>query len=361
MVCYLTKANFHQEMKMNNLQYVGIFMYIWWLLKCGGCGKLTKPYRHSRTFQVVSQRSLACINNKNSNILTKWPPVATTRPSGTQRHHWSIGVGGYTFGSSIQARAIPPPSWGSALPVTTIESPMGVLIYNSAEKALAFAIYDCIRRIRPNRCVIWRKLTFIKKIKMMNLQYFCILMYICRLLNLFGGVFLWKAYQTLSPCQKFPTGQPAKPGKHYQQELQNFNETAFCSHNCPPGTQRRHWGSCIPGFTFGSLIQAREIPPPSWGYALPMITGSLYRFQWAFPRSALQKRSYIRYLWLYSENTATTVCYLTKANFRQKVKLISLQHYCIFIYIWWLLKFSGFLCGKLTRPCLSPRQNYPTD
>ena len=91
-------------------------MYIWWLLKFWGvCGKLTKPCRHARTFQLVSQQSLASINNKNPKILTKWPPVATTVPSGTQRHHWGISIPRYTFGSSIQARAITSPSWGSAL------------------------------------------------------------------------------------------------------------------------------------------------------------------------------------------------------------------------------------------------------
>ena len=73
----------------------------------------------SKTFQLVGQQNLASINNTTPNILTKWPPVAITVPSGTQRHHWGIGIPGYTFGSSIQARLIQPPSWGSAFPVTT--------------------------------------------------------------------------------------------------------------------------------------------------------------------------------------------------------------------------------------------------
>ena len=98
------------------------------------------------------------INNKNPKILTKRPPVATTVPSGTQRHHWGIGIPGYTFGSAIQARAIPPPFWGSALPVTTgsLQSlqPKGVVTFNSTEKALTFTIYDCILRIRPKRCYL---------------------------------------------------------------------------------------------------------------------------------------------------------------------------------------------------------------
>ena len=82
-------------------------------------GKLTKPCRHVRTIQLVSQQSLASISNKNFKIWTKWPPVGTTIPSGAQRHHWGIGVSGFTFGSSIQSLAIPPPSWSWALPVTT--------------------------------------------------------------------------------------------------------------------------------------------------------------------------------------------------------------------------------------------------
>ena len=77
-------------MKMMNLQYFCIFMYIWWLLTFLGwvffCGKLTKPCRHARTFQLVSQQSI----NKHLKILTKRTPVATTVPSGTQRHPWAL-------------------------------------------------------------------------------------------------------------------------------------------------------------------------------------------------------------------------------------------------------------------------------
>ena len=58
-----------------NLQYFSIVMYILWLLKFFGC------------FFV---ESLPSINNKNPNILTKRPPVATTVSSGTQRHHWAL-------------------------------------------------------------------------------------------------------------------------------------------------------------------------------------------------------------------------------------------------------------------------------
>ena len=153
----IQRANFHQKMKMMKLQYFCIFIYIFdgflnfW--GCFLCGKLTKPCRHARTFQLVSQQSLASINNKIPKMLTKRPPVATIVPSGTQRHHWGIGIPGYTFGSSIQALAIPPPSWGSSLPVTTgsLRSPVGVPTFNSTEKALTFTIYDCIVRILPKK------------------------------------------------------------------------------------------------------------------------------------------------------------------------------------------------------------------
>ena len=82
---------------------------------CFYCGKLTKPWRHARTFQLVNQQSLASINNKNPKILTKKTAACSHHCS--LRHpapslgHWYTG---YTFGSSIQALAIPPPSWGSA-------------------------------------------------------------------------------------------------------------------------------------------------------------------------------------------------------------------------------------------------------
>ena len=103
-----------------------------------------------------------------------------------------------------------------------------------------------------------QRANFHKKMKMMNLQYFNIFMYIWWLLK-FLGVFLWKAYQTLSPY-------------------------------CPSGTQHHHWGLGIPGYTFGSSIQARAIPPPSWGSAPSVTTGSLSSLQWTSPPSTLQKR-----------------------------------------------------------------------
>ena len=92
--------------------------------------------------------------------------ATSTVPSGTQRHHWGIGIPGYTFGSSIQAQAIPPPSWGSAPQDyrQSIESPMGVPTFNSTEKALIFTIYDCILRIRP------KKMCYLMKVSPLDVE-----------------------------------------------------------------------------------------------------------------------------------------------------------------------------------------------
>ena len=99
--------------------FLHIYVYIDGFLNFWGCFFLWKAYQtlsRARTFQLVSQQSLASINNKNFNILTRRPTVATTFPPGTKRHHWGIGIPGFAFGSSIKARAIPPPFLGSALP-----------------------------------------------------------------------------------------------------------------------------------------------------------------------------------------------------------------------------------------------------
>ena len=58
--------------------YIKLFLK---LLVVFFCGKLTKPCRHARTFQLVSQQSLARIIDKNLiNLFEtgKQPPIATT-------------------------------------------------------------------------------------------------------------------------------------------------------------------------------------------------------------------------------------------------------------------------------------------
>ena len=112
-------------------------------------------------------------------------------------------------------------------------------------------------------------------------------MHICWFLKLL--LLLWKAYQILLPCQNCPTGQPAKPGKYYK-KTKNFNKMAAWSYHCSLWHEHRHWGIGIPGYTFGSTIQAQAIPPPSWGSASPVTTGSQQSFQWASQLSTLQKK-----------------------------------------------------------------------
>ena len=127
------------------------FLHFW---GCFFCGKLTKLCRHARTFQWVSQQSLASINNKNPTILTKRSYVATTVPSGTQRHHWGIGI------HVIPFRVFDPGPSNSSIFLglcspgdqrQSIESPMCVLTFNSTEKALTYTIHDCILRTRPKK------------------------------------------------------------------------------------------------------------------------------------------------------------------------------------------------------------------
>ena len=160
------RANFHKKMKMMNLHNFCIFMYIWWLLKLLGvffCGKLTKFCRFARTVQLVSQRSLASINNKNPTILTKRLPVVTTVPSGTQHHHYGIGILGYTFGSSIQARAIPSPSWGSAFRLlqAAYRVAMGVPPSTLQKRRLHSLFMIVFWEYGQKRCVNWRKLSLL--------------------------------------------------------------------------------------------------------------------------------------------------------------------------------------------------------
>ena len=116
------RANFHKKWKWWIYNIFCNFMYIWWLLKCLEvffCGKLTKPCRLARTFQLVSQQSLASINNKISTLLTKRLPVVTTVPSGTQRHHWGIGILGVYLRILYPGLSNPTTFLGSAFPATT--------------------------------------------------------------------------------------------------------------------------------------------------------------------------------------------------------------------------------------------------
>ena len=140
-------------MKMMNLQCFAFLCLFDGFLNFWGCffWKLTKPCRHARTFQLVSQQSLLTINNKGPNILTKRPPVATTVPSCTQRYPRALVYRGIP--SDLSSRPEQPhhlpgallPRWLQAVYRVSNGRPT----FNSTEKALTFTIYDCVLRIRP--------------------------------------------------------------------------------------------------------------------------------------------------------------------------------------------------------------------
>ena len=136
---------------------------------------------------------------------------------------------------------------------------------------------------------------------MMKLQY-VLHLFIFQASYIFG-VFLcvWKAYQTVTPCQNFSTGepanvwwyffvskayqivlpyqnisagQPAKPAKYYQQKHNILIKRLPVATTVLSDTEHRHWGIGIPGYAFVSSIQARVIPPPSRESASPVTTGT---------------------------------------------------------------------------------------
>ena len=79
-------ANFHHKMKMMNLQYFCIFMYIWWLLKflwvfflC--VESLPNPVAMPELSNSSASKAWQVLTKKNK-IVTNQPPVATTVPSG---------------------------------------------------------------------------------------------------------------------------------------------------------------------------------------------------------------------------------------------------------------------------------------
>ena len=116
----------------------------------------------------------------------------------------------------------------------------------------------------------------------------------------------------MPPGRNCSTGQSAKPDKYHQQKSLNFNKTAACSHHCPLWHEHNHWGIGVPGYSFGSTIKARAIPPPSHGSALPVTTSSQKSFQLAFPPSTQpKKRLFSLFMIIYSDY-GKNVWYFTK-------------------------------------------------
>ena len=112
-------------------------MYIWWFVKLLVVLVERLKCQHARTAQLVRQQRLASIINKKPQI--DQIAAYSHHYSLWQEHgHWGIGIQDI---SSIQAQAIPPPSWGSA-PSSDyrqlIEYPKGIPTFNSTENALIF-------------------------------------------------------------------------------------------------------------------------------------------------------------------------------------------------------------------------------
>ena len=130
--------------------------------------------------------------------------------------------------------------------------------------------------ILVSQCAVWHQIDCVKKMKIMKSQCFWIFMYFLWLLKflvffLFESLpsraampnwcfFLFESLPIRTAMPNFPTCQPARPGKYYQQKPQNKKKMAACSHRCHLCKEHRHLCIGIPGYTFGSVIQA---PSPS--------------------------------------------------------------------------------------------------
>ena len=133
-----------------DLQYFCIFMYIWLLLKF---------------VWVFFVESLPNMKNKNSQILTKRSPVAITVPSGTQRHHWGIGIPALYRGIHSDLRSRPEQShhlpgallsqWVQAVyRVSNGRSPPSILQKRRLHSLFMIVFGEYGKQI----CVTWRKL-----------------------------------------------------------------------------------------------------------------------------------------------------------------------------------------------------------
>ena len=154
------------------------------------------------------------------------------------------------------------------------------------------------------KLLIWRHLLdvqskgldFIKKWKYWNLNIFAFLCIFGDFLNFWCFV----CGKFIKPCCHDRTAQLVvqhsiasiinqkthKFYNYYQKKKHNFYKMATRSHHCPSASTPSlgYWYTGISG------IQARAIPPPSRGSAPPVTTGNKWSFQWACPRSTLQKR-----------------------------------------------------------------------
>ena len=75
--------------------------------------------------------------------------------------------------------------------------------------------------------------------------------------------------------QNFPTGKPAKAGKYYQENPNNFNKMATCSHYCPLRNSAPSLGHWYTGVNLWIFDPGPSNPTTFLGSAPPVTTGSL--------------------------------------------------------------------------------------
>ena len=113
---------------------------------------LQKPYHNtvselcnlsvSKAFQVLSKKTPKCVK---TTACSYHCPIRDSAPT------LEIWCTVNTFGTTIQARAIPPPSWIYVMPVTTgrlYSLQLGVPNFSSTEKAIIFTNYYCVLILR---------------------------------------------------------------------------------------------------------------------------------------------------------------------------------------------------------------------
>ena len=104
-----------------NYNVFGVFMYIWFVLKFF---MFFFVWRACQNNAAISELSTGQPVNsdkycQHKNILILVVAAVVACPIRHKNRHWGTGISEYTFGSTIQNRAIPPHSWRSAPLVTT--------------------------------------------------------------------------------------------------------------------------------------------------------------------------------------------------------------------------------------------------
>ena len=135
------------------LQYFGIIMYIWWLLKIlffvWKAYQTVPPWQNFATGQPAKPDKYYHKKIQNFN---KTAACSHHCPFWHEHHHWYTE---YTF--DLPSRVSNPTTYlGLCFPGDyrqSIESSMAVPTFHSTEKAHKFTIYDCILRLRQKSVI----------------------------------------------------------------------------------------------------------------------------------------------------------------------------------------------------------------